>query len=273
MSYTYICYMAVMDNDGRSMNFTQTPTVTVWDGKAKSAIASPSPTLTNITTGLYAVEISYATKTDVLFKLVPHADDEADVGDIFTVYTSVERTVDEVDTAVGALNDLSAQQVWEYVTRTLTAGGGATAQQVWEYATRTLTQSATSITAAVSGSSITDIRGNSWDIDVADLTLDANKIQFAIKKTPGNADSEALLLVDTDTGLLVYNGATATDATKASLSYAGTTLTVTVDAEISALLAVGTWQYGIQQITAGGVVTEPYQGDFTISNDIVRATE
>ena len=273
MSYTYICYMAVIDKDGRSMNFTQTPTVSVWDGKAKSAIASPSPTLTNITTGLYAVEISYATKTDVLFKLVPHADDEADVGDIFTVYTSVERTVDEVDTAVGALNDLSAQQVWEYVTRTLTAGGGATAQEVWEYATRTLTMTATEITAAVSGSSITQIRGDSWDIDIADLTLDSNKIQFAIKRNSMQDDDDALLLIDTDTGLLRVNGAEATDATKASLSYTGTTLTVTVDPDITAALPYGTWDYGIQSIAAAGTVLEPYGGDFVITADIVKATE
>ena len=143
---------------------------------------------------------------------------------------------------------------------------------IWANATRTLTQSATSITAAVSGSSITDIRGNSWDIDVADLTLDANKIQFAIKKTVGNEDSEALLFVDTDTGLLIVNGAAATDATQASLTYTGTTLTIETDAEITALLPVGDWRYGIQSITAGGVVSEIYGGTFTITADISKAT-
>ena len=42
---------------------------------------------------------------------------------------------------------LTAQQVWEYVTRTLTAGSGITAQDVWEYATRELTTSAGGATA------------------------------------------------------------------------------------------------------------------------------
>ena len=39
---------------------------------------------------------------------------------------------------------LTAQQVWEYVTRELTSAGagGATAQEVWEYATRSLTDKA-----------------------------------------------------------------------------------------------------------------------------------
>ena len=42
---------------------------------------------------------------------------------------------------INELNDLSAQDVWEYDTRTLTSAGsgGATAQEVWDYATRTLT--------------------------------------------------------------------------------------------------------------------------------------
>jgi hypothetical protein len=46
--------------------------------------------------------------------------------------------------AVSALNNLSAQQVWEYATRELTSAGsgGATAQEVWEYVTRTLTAGA-----------------------------------------------------------------------------------------------------------------------------------
>lgn len=45
--------------------------------------------------------------------------------------------------------NLLAQAVWEYVTRTLTSGGGggATAQQVWEYTTRTLTEAAGLTTA------------------------------------------------------------------------------------------------------------------------------
>lgn len=57
------------------------------------------------------------------------------------------------DTAGRILKDLSltgggeltAQDVWEYATRTLTSGtgGGATAEEVWEYATRTLTAGAT----------------------------------------------------------------------------------------------------------------------------------
>jgi hypothetical protein len=49
-----------------------------------------------------------------------------------------------LDTQLSAIptTGLTAQQVWEYVSRTLTAGSGITAQDVWEYATRELTSSA-----------------------------------------------------------------------------------------------------------------------------------
>jgi len=142
---------------------------------------------------------------------------------------------------------------------------------VWTYGSRTLTQSATSITAAVSGSSITDIRGNDWDIDVTSLTLDSNLIQFTIKRSYEDADAAALLMIDTDTGLLYLNGAAGT-AGDGSLSYAGTTLTIVTKASATAQLPPGTYVYGIQSITAAGAVAESYGGTFVITADRVRAT-
>lgn len=53
----------------------------------------------------------------------------------------LEDTGTTIPGLINELNDLSAQDVWGYGTRTLTSAGsgGATAQEVWEYATRTLT--------------------------------------------------------------------------------------------------------------------------------------
>jgi hypothetical protein len=44
---------------------------------------------------------------------------------------------------------ITAQNVWEYATRTLTANPGVTAQNVWEYATRTLTSGAAPSATAI----------------------------------------------------------------------------------------------------------------------------
>jgi len=144
---------------------------------------------------------------------------------------------------------------------------------VWANSDRTLTQSATSIISAVTGSSISDVRGSSWSIEITDLTLDANKQQFMIKRNDKEPDSTALLLVDSETGLLTLNGVssglTAADAT---LVYAGTTLTLTVKASVTAQLPEGTLRYGVQYVTAAGLVEEPYGGNFTITADVVRLT-
>lgn len=173
--------------------------------------------------------------------------------------TAVARTGADSDT----LETLSDQ------IDTIDSSGVAAA--VWSNADRTLTQTATSITSAVSGSTITDVRGDSWDIDITDLTLDSNKQQFAIKRHAGDADSAALLFVDSDTGLLCINGAAGT-ASDASLVYAGTTLTLTVKPAATAQIPTGNHLYGIQSVTAAGVVNEAYGGTFTVQADVVKAT-
>jgi hypothetical protein len=165
---------------------------------------------------------------------------------------------------VGALNNLSAQQVWEYVTRELTSAGanGATAQEVWEYATRELTGTAgatpqqvweyatreltagtrdneidaiaddlhdivtsgvTSILVAspVRGRAATVYQYATWDTEFAlseapDLTGFENVI-FAVKDNENQADTDAILYVDTATGLKYIGGAAASSANAGSL--------------------------------------------------------
>jgi len=249
---------------------------------------------------------------------------------------------------------LTAQQVWEYVTRTLTSqgSGGATAQEVWEYATRvltagtnidltplaktthlqevedkvdgikditdqltftvpnkvdanadvvlspeaienmasaigeglteeiwsssvrTLTQSPAEIIATILGADITQIRGNSWVIQLTGVALESTQ-QFAIKYNAAHPDSAAILFVDSTGGLTVLNGIAqdGDNTSKASLVYDGAILTITVDASITAQLPVGAWQYGIQSIADNGIVAEPYGGSFRVLADVVRAID
>lgn len=68
---------------------------------------------------------------------------------------------------INELNDLSAQDVWGYGTRTLTSAGsgGATAQEVWDYATRTLTANTN-----LNIPSAADNADAVWDEAIADHT-------------------------------------------------------------------------------------------------------
>jgi hypothetical protein len=149
--------------------------------------------------------------------------------------------------------------------------------EIWSAPERRLTMEATEIIAAVSGSSITQIRGNTWDIEITGVTLDSNKQQFVIKLSTSSSDENALLFIDSETGLLRLNGEAVDEADqgKAILIYSAAEekLNVHVKADINAKLPAAVVKYGIQGVSASGVVAEPYQGDFNIVADIVRATE
>lgn len=133
---------------------------------------------------------------------------------------------------------------------------------------------ATEIEGTVAGGIITQIRGDTWDVEIPAITLDPNKQQFAIKRRASDSDSDALLLVDSVAGLLVVNGtSTGINPDDASLSYnsVAMTLHISVGAGITAQIPAGVWLYGIQGVSATGVIAEPYGGVFTVLADVVRA--
>jgi hypothetical protein len=105
------------------------------------------------------------------------------------------------------------------------------------------------------------------------LTLHAHRQQFAIKRSLEDSDDQALLLIDSQSKLVRVMGRAAQDPSGASLSYAGTSLTVGAAAEISARLPAGRWKFGIQSIAEDGTVAENKIGDVILEADAVRATE
>ena len=132
---------------------------------------------------------------------------------------------------------------------------------------------AAAIAAGYTAGSVSQIRGNSWDIDMTGMTLDTNKQQLMIKRKAQDPDADAILFVDSETGLLTLNGvSTGLTAGDAVLTYAGTTLNLTItDASITAQLPPGVHLYGAQGVTAAGLVAENYGGTWTIIPDIVQA--
>jgi len=229
---------------------------------------------TEIGAGLYRYllasgTVDAAAEYVAVFHTATETVDAQDIPAIWVIdRAGTEKLDDGVTLADDAITSAKFDESTAYPLKS--ADTGATAEEVWEYTSRTLTQTATSISAAVSGSTITDVRGDTWSIPITDLTLDANKQQFVVKRNVQDADTASLLFVDSATGLIYINGAAGT-ASDATLVYAGTTLTLTVKPGATAQLPVGTFHYGIQSVTAAGAVEEPYGGIFTISGDYVRA--
>jgi len=377
MSYTYTAIIQYQDSDGRFANLTNTATITAYD-LAGNSISSPS--LTNIATGVYKASVTQDDLEDVIFRVVPHVDDQTDFADVCVMQDKivhdlaiVDGNVDDietilgtpanfkadvsalaleatltaikggewsdetlvaiktvldaispldaagirtaiglasanVDTQLGAMQadldnpdqykadvstlaleaTLTAMKGAGWTTETLKAladaidaidaGSGESAETIWGYVSRTLTMTATEISESVSGSSITQVRGNSWGFDIPNVTLYTHKQQFAIKKNSGDTDEEALLFMDSVDGLLVLNGVAITDPDDrelASLVYTDATnkARVEVDPSISAQLAAKEREWGLQSVNDDGAVSEHYIGVFNITADIVRASE
>lgn len=112
MAYTYRVGIFVNDANGRSLNFTQPPTITVWDFDNETQIMTPAPTLVNLSTGFYKAKITIDTRTTVAFKVVPHVDDQAAVEDIKVMQVKGEQTVEDAYTAIQALPDAVAVNVY-----------------------------------------------------------------------------------------------------------------------------------------------------------------
>lgn len=259
-------FKAFFTQDGLGVSPSSAPVATVVDTDADTKLvdAQAATALTNLT-GYYEYEYSGADDLDLVCKfytsdsnvdqqdLVSYVVDRIYQPDLYKADVSaLEATLDAIKGAGWSDEDLVAIKA-----------------AVDEVSTWT----AANISSSITSGTITQVRGNSWSVPITGLTLDSNKIQLVIKRNKGDADSESILMVDTTTGLLYVNGANAADASKASLAYEGTTLTLIVDKSIAVQLPYGTWYFGIQSIAADGTVSEDYGGSWIIVQDTVKAIE
>jgi hypothetical protein len=148
---------------------------------------------------------------------------------------------------------------------------------IWAAATRTLTQSAASAAAAVSGDTITIVRGDTASIALTDLGSLANlsKLYFTVKAREEDADADSLIQIEAAAGLLYINGVTGTaengtitidDATDGDI-----TITLTA-AETAKLPTHLTGYYDVEIVRSSGTpVTTLTYGSFVIVDDATRA--
>ena len=212
-----------------------------------------------------------------------------------------ELQTDDVPGLIGALNDLAAADVNAEVDTALADYDAPTkaeldsglaglndpsaadvAGEVWTYSTRTLTQSAAAVAAAVAGSAIAILRGDTLTAELTGLGSLAGyvSIDFTVKAAKADVDADALVRIrlnasGTGDGLLRLNGSGVSDASKGSIAIddedAGD-ITVTLAAAATASLEVRSGlYYDVQLITATAVSTLT-DGDADVTADVTRAT-
>ena len=155
----------------------------------------------------------------------------------------------------------------------------ATPTGVWSSTTRTLTQSAASVTAAVSGTTITVYRGTTWSIAITALgDISAYDIvYFSVKEKYSDSDNNAVLRVKDDaSGLLRWQKAAVTTATNGYITIDNAVtgaITITVlEAETDDAEVRQGYYYDIKGIDNDGQVDLiSVGGIFNVSADVTRA--
>ena len=146
----------------------------------------------------------------------------------------------------------------------------------WSSSSRTLTQAAASVTAAVSGSDLSLHRGDTFSASLTDLGSIAarDNLWFTIKRTKDDVDTSAIIMIDTDTGLLYVNGAAGT-AAQGSITVDDEDdgdISITIDEAVTATLAgVSDVFYDVQMLDTDGDVTTLTYGSCDITKDVTRA--
>lgn len=190
--------------------------------------------------------------------------------------------------ASGLLAQDDAAAVWDRLTTELTttgsigawilanAGSGASPATFWTYETRTLTQGASSVIAAVTGSSVTVYRGVRWSITLTGLTdmTGQTGVWFGVKGNPReDTDTASVCLVKTTTGLIAFAGDATITAGHAAITVNSTTsITITVEADATQYATPGEYSYAVKALNASG---KPFMvssgGTFNVASDIPMA--
>jgi hypothetical protein len=161
---------------------------------------------------------------------------------------------------------------------TLSGLVATSAAAFWAFATRTLTQTASQIATAISGSTVTVHRGDSFSgtLTVADYT-GYSKLWLTVKKHAGLADTASTIQIvlsspgaGTD-GLLYLNGASATAAQGSLVAASTTSVTIAIDEVATAVLEVRSYKYDVQAMVGTDIHTIG-QGTWTVEADYTLAT-
>jgi len=159
----------------------------------------------------------------------------------------------------------------------IAAGSAPSATDIWAAATRTLTQSAAAVAAAVAGSTLTILRGDTLSASLTGLGSIAarSKLWFTVKANPADTDAEAIIQADTTTGLLYIEGAAYATAAHGTITVddedAGD-ITITLDEAATALLSIrSNMAYDVQMLTTAAAVQTMTSGVCNVTADATRA--
>jgi len=174
--------------------------------------------------------------------------------------------------------------IWTYTTPTLTSLSAllsSVAAAIWAYATRTLTQTAASVTAAVTGSTLSITAAATYSATLTGLTVPATwtKCWLTIKEDDSHTDAQSIVQIvvsepaaETD-GLLYLNKASGTLAQGSlTVDQPNGTVTITITDEATAQLGrASSLSYDVKVLTSTGTTDVLTEGSAVVSLTETRA--
>lgn len=215
-----------------------------------------------------ASDLNDLAQADILSDATPFAGGNVDAA-ISTRGTA--NAGDAMALTVGERTTL-AGVVWTYATRTLTSISAflaSIAAAVWTYATRTLTSSSTAPGVGLTAQAWTVLRGDTLTRTFSTIAADPTitRCRLTVKRRYEDTDNEAILAVDSTSGLLRLNGATPGTYTA---TFTVATGVLSVPAATMAQLDPRGYRYDVQ-VWRGAVVQTIERGGFVLTEDYTMA--
>lgn len=235
------------------------------------ATAAGFATPTNVANAQAAIGAAIAALNDL---------STADIDARLTAYdgatqTDLTATQTAITNAIAVLNNLSQAQAQTAATAALNAYDSPTkaeldsaidalptAAEVWSYNSRTLTASSNSVTivSAVNANTVTVFAKDTWSFTISSSALalaSYEAIGFVAKASAGQSDSDALLYVRSDTGLVRIGGASATAGDGALTIIDGTSFSVKI-AITATGVTPGTYRWWVKGFDTTPATDEGY---------------
>lgn len=142
------------------------------------------------------------------------------------------------------------------------------------WGTRTLTQNAASVTATLSGDTITVLRGDTLSVSMTGLgdISSRTKLWFTVKEKHSDTDANSIIQIEETAGLVYFNKAAGTSG-NGSITVDdendGDITVALAAADTDDLALVNDLVYDVQMLTATGVTTLT-SGTLDVSGDVTR---
>ena len=117
------------------------------------------------------------------------------------------------------------------------------------------------------------IQGDTWSQVFSIASAGADRVVISVKRQAADTDSESVLLVDSDTGILVLNGANSGfTAGDGSVAFDASTVTLTVESNVTIDIPPDTYFVTVKKLDVGSDRTYELRGRLSVPAAGITAT-